>query len=118
MLRQHLKLTARIMRDGEWQTIAIGATGPGDVIHIRMGDLLPADVELLDGNLLLDQSALTGESLPVEVARRSGYTGTSAKHGEATAVVTATGCTLALGALRNWCARPTARAIWKPSSFR
>ncbi len=71
---------------------------PGDVIHIRMGDLLPADVQLLDGRLLLDQSALTGESLPVEaVAGGNGYTGTVVQHGEATAVVTATGARTRFG---------------------
>ncbi|MEI7849202.1 MAG: cation-transporting P-type ATPase, partial [Chloroflexota bacterium] len=66
ILRQRLKLTARVRRDGEWLTLASEQLVPGDVIHIRMGDLLPADVQLLDGRLLLDQSALTGESLPVE----------------------------------------------------
>lgn len=92
MLRQRLKLTARVHRDGTWQTLPSEQLVSGDSIHIRMGDLLPADVELLDGNLLLDQSALTGESLPVEVTSGgSGYTGTLAQHGEATALVTATG---------------------------
>jgi H+-transporting ATPase len=92
MLRQRLKLTARVYRDGTWQTLPSEQLVSGDTIHIRMGDLLPADVELLDGNLLLDQSALTGESLPVEVTSGgSGYTGTVAQHGEATALVTATG---------------------------
>ncbi len=92
MLRQHLQLTARVRRDGEWRTLPSEQLVPGDVIHIRMGDLLPADAALLDGNLLLDQSALTGESLPVEVtAGGTGYTGTTAQHGEATAAVIATG---------------------------
>ena len=92
MLRQRLQLTARARRDAAWQTIPAEQLVPGDVIHIRMGDLLPADVQLLDGDLLLDQSALTGESLPVEVTTSGvGYTGTTAQHGEATAVVTATG---------------------------
>lgn len=92
MLRQRLQLTARVRRDGEWQTLASDQLVPGDVIHIRMGDLLPADVRLLDGRLLLDQSALTGESMPVEaVADGSGYSGTVVQHGEATAVITATG---------------------------
>jgi H+-transporting ATPase len=92
MLRQRLKLIARVRRDGEWQTLPSEQLVPGDAIHIRMGDLLPADVKLLDGNLLLDQSALTGESLPVEVTTGgAGYTGTVAQHGEATALITATG---------------------------
>jgi H+-transporting ATPase len=92
MLRQRLQVTARARRDAEWQTIPAAQLVPGDLIHIRMGDLLPADVRLLDGELLLDQSTLTGESLPVEVTIGGvGYTGTTAQHGEATAVVTATG---------------------------
>jgi len=82
MLRQRLKLTARVRRDGEWQTLPSEQLVPGDTIHIRMGDLLPADMELLNGDLLLDQSALTGESLPVEVTTGgAGYTGTVAQHG-------------------------------------
>jgi len=92
MLRKRLQLSARVRRDGEWRTLPSEQLVPGDVIHIRMGDLLPADVQLLDGNLLLDQSALTGESLPVEVAAGGmGYSGTTVQHGEATAIVTATG---------------------------
>lgn len=92
MLRQHLKLTARVMRDGQWQVMPSEQLVPGDLIHIRMGDLLPADVDLQDGNLMLDQSALTGESLPVETSQGgNGYAGAIVKHGEATAVVTATG---------------------------
>jgi H+-transporting ATPase len=92
MLRQQLKLTARVRRDGAWQLLPAEQLVPGDVIHIRMGDLLPADVNLLEGNLLLDQSALTGESLPVEVsADQTGFAGAVVRHGEATAEVAATG---------------------------
>ncbi|MFC1467050.1 MAG: plasma-membrane proton-efflux P-type ATPase [Candidatus Brachytrichaceae bacterium NZ_4S206] len=98
MLRQRLQLTARVRRDGEWRTLPAEQLVPGDVIHIRMGDLLPADVRLLDGDLLLDQSALTGESLPVEItAGGMGYSGTTVQHGEATAVVTATGARTRFG---------------------
>jgi len=92
MLRQRLQLTARVRRSAAWRVIPAEQLVPGDVIHMRMGDLLPADVQLLEGDLLLDQSALTGESLPVEVtAGGPGYTGTTVQHGEADAVVTATG---------------------------
>ncbi|MGQ9768280.1 MAG: plasma-membrane proton-efflux P-type ATPase [Anaerolineae bacterium] len=98
MLRQRLQLTARVRRDAEWRTIPAEQLVPGDVIHIRMGDLLPADVRLLDGDLLLDQSALTGESLPVEVAAGGvSYTGTTVQHGEATGIVTATGVNTRFG---------------------
>lgn len=92
LLRHRLKITVRVLRDGEWQLLSSEMLVPGDVIHIRMGDLLPADVRLLDGHLLLDQSTLTGESLPVDVTvGGNGFAGTITQHGEATAVVTATG---------------------------
>lgn len=98
MLRQRMQLTARVRRDGQWQTLPAEQLVPSDVIHIRMGDLLPADVQLLDGRLQLDQSALTGESLPVEAAGGgNGYSGTIVQHGEATAVVTATGARTRFG---------------------
>lgn len=92
ILRQRLRLTARVHRDDAWQTRPADQLVPGDVIHIRMGDLLPADVQLLDGDLQLDQSALTGESLPVSITTGgAAYAGTVVVHGEATAAVTATG---------------------------
>jgi H+-transporting ATPase len=92
LLSQRLKLTARVRRDGNWKTLPSEQLVPDDVIHIRMGDLLPADVTLLEGDLLLDQSALTGESLPVDVeAGQDGFAGTVVRHGEATVKVTATG---------------------------
>ncbi len=92
VLRQRLKVNARVLRDGIWQILPAEALVPGDVVHIRMGDLMPADVRLADGQLLLDQSALTGESLPVEAgAGETGYAGTTVRHGEATGEVVATG---------------------------
>lgn len=98
MLRQRLRLNARVLRDGEWRTLPAEQLVPGDVIHIRMGDLIPADVRLLDGSLLLDQSALTGESFPVEAtAGQTAYGGTIVQHGEATAVIIATGARTRFG---------------------
>lgn len=92
LLRQNLNLKARVLRDGTWQMLPAEQVVPGDVIHIRMGDILPADVRVLEGHLHVDQSALTGESLPVEVAEgQPGYAGTLVQHGEATAEVIATG---------------------------
>jgi len=89
MLSHRLKLTARAERDGTWQTLPSNQLVPGDVVHIRMGDLVPADVTLLEGGLLLDQSSLTGESLPVEISvRQDGFAGAVVRHGEATARVT------------------------------
>lgn len=98
MLRNRLQLNARVLRDGVWQSLPVSQLVPGDTIHIRMGDVIPADVRLLDGSLLVDQSSLTGESLPVEVnAGQEGFAGALARHGEATAEVTATGVSTRFG---------------------
>ncbi len=92
LLRQRLSVTARVLRDGRWQPIAAQELVPGDVAHIRLGDLAPADIHLSEGALLLDQSALTGESLPVEAgAGATVYAGSTVRCGEATGEVTATG---------------------------
>lgn len=92
-LKQQLALKARVRRDGRWQEIEASQLVPGDVVRVRLGDIIPADVKLADGDYLsVDQSALTGESLPVD--RKVGddiYSGSIAKQGEMTAVVTATG---------------------------
>jgi H+-transporting ATPase len=98
-LKQRLALMARVLRDGRWQEIPARLLVPGDAVLIRLGNIVPADVLLLDGGYLsVDQSALTGESLPVD--RKAGdtaYSGSVAKLGEMKAVVTATGMTTYLG---------------------
>ena len=92
LLRQRLSVQARVLRDGRWQLIPARDLVPGDVIHLRMGDLVPADVRLSEGEILLDQSALTGESAPVEGGPGTpAYAGAVVKRGEATGEVTATG---------------------------
>ncbi|WP_308390014.1 plasma-membrane proton-efflux P-type ATPase [Acidithiobacillus sp. AMEEHan] len=92
-LKNQLALKARALRDGQWQEIEASTLVPGDVIRVRLGDVLPADVKLFSGDYLaVDQSALTGESLPVN--KKPGavaYSGTIAKQGEMLAVVYATG---------------------------
>jgi len=92
LLKGRLAIQARVFRDQAWQRVAAQELVPGDVVHLRMGDLAPADVKLLDGQVLLDQSALTGESLPVEAgAGSTANAGVIVKRGEATGEVTATG---------------------------
>jgi H+-transporting ATPase len=92
LLRARLAVQARVRRDGGWQLLPARQIVPGDVIHLRMGDLSPADVRLGDGQVQIDQSALTGESLPVEAAAGAVvYAGAVVKRGEATGEVTATG---------------------------
>ncbi len=70
-LRKRLALKARALRDGKRQEIAAAQLVPGDVIRLRPGDIVPADVKLFDGDFLsVDQPALTGEYLPV--SKRAG----------------------------------------------
>ena len=91
LLRSQLSVSARARRDGAWQTIPAAQLVPDDVVYLRAGDVVPADVALADGVVSLDQSQLTGESLPVEArAGDSAYAGSQVARGEATGVVTAT----------------------------
>ncbi|MGH9680873.1 MAG: HAD-IC family P-type ATPase, partial [Candidatus Acidiferrales bacterium] len=92
LLRTRLSVQARVLRDSRWQLIAADTIVPGDVIHLRVGDLAPADVRLFDGVLQADESDLTGESLPIEKAAGAAvYAGSRIKRGEASGEVTATG---------------------------
>ncbi|HVP97455.1 plasma-membrane proton-efflux P-type ATPase [Methanoregula sp.] len=93
LLKKQLAPNARVLRDGTWQEIPARELVPGDLVHVRLGDIVPADAVLGKGNfLLLDESALTGESLPVE--KKTGdtvYSGSIARQGEMDAGVTTTG---------------------------
>jgi H+-transporting ATPase len=92
LLRNRLPVRARALRDGRWQLVPAEQLVRGDVIHLRLGDLAPADVRLFDGAVQADESELTGESLPVEkTAGATVYAGSHLKHGEADGEVTATG---------------------------
>ena len=92
LLRQQLRVEARVRRDGEWRSIGAEELVPDDVIHLRQGGIVPADVRLADGSLLLDQSALTGESAAVQIPPgKIAYAGAMVRGGETTGVVTATG---------------------------
>jgi len=92
-LKSQLAIKARVKRDGNWLNPAARELVPGDVIRLRLGDIVPADVRLLQGDPVeVDQSALTGESLPVE--RKSGealFSGSIIRQGEVGAMVYATG---------------------------
>jgi len=92
-LKKTLALKARVLRGGIWRTIDARDLVPGDVVLVRLGNIVPADVELVEGAYLsVDQSALTGESLPVDKAVGDmAYASSIAKMGEMKAVVTATG---------------------------
>ena len=92
-LNRELALRCRALRDGSWRELDPAQLVPGDLVRVRLGDVVPADLKLIDGDYLsVDQSALTGESLPVE--RRAGdlvYSGSIARQGETVGVVHATG---------------------------
>ena len=84
---------ARALRDGQFSPIDATEVVPGDVVRIKLGEVVPADVRFIDGDYIsIDQAALTGESLPVsKKIGDSGYSGSIAKKGEMTAVVIGTG---------------------------
>ncbi|CAI0526990.1 unnamed protein product [Linum tenue] len=92
-LMARLAPKAKILRDGKWNEEDAAELVPGDIISIKLGDIIPADARLLEGDpLKIDQSALTGESLPV--TRGPGgviYSGSTCKQGELEAIVIATG---------------------------
>ena len=91
-LKHRLALNASVRRDGAWKTIPAAEVVCGDLIKLSLGGVVAADVHLLDGSVQLDQSMLTGESLPVEAgAGFDTYAGALVRRGEATAQVTATG---------------------------
>jgi H+-transporting ATPase len=92
LLRQRLAILVRVLRDGRWQLLVAQDLVPGDVIRVRVGDFIPADMLLQDGQILADQSSLTGESTPKEIgATETAYAGSVVRRGEATGEVTATG---------------------------
>jgi H+-transporting ATPase len=93
LLKQKLALSARVLRDNKWIELPARRLVPGDVVRVRLGDIVPADIKLLEGDyLLVDQSALTGESLPVEKhVSDVGYSGSIVKQGEMNALVVTTG---------------------------
>ncbi len=91
-LRKRLRVSARVLRDANWQVLPARELVPGDIVRVRPGDVIPADLKLLTGELRLDQSALTGESQ--DVAKAPGEvlaSGSIVRHGEGNGVVLLTG---------------------------
>ena len=92
-LKARLAVTARVKRSGKWVAPPAKDLVPGDVVRLRLGDIVPADARLLAGDeISVDQSALTGESLPT--SRKSGdaiFSGSIMRRGEIDALVFATG---------------------------
>jgi len=105
-LKSRLAITASIRRDGIWKLVPAAELVPGDVVKLTLGALLPADAKIQSGEVLLDQSLLTGESAPVEAGDgAAAYAGALIRRGEAV------GCPRrargrSLAARRSWCALP------------
>ena len=91
-LKSRLALLASVRRDGKWNTIPAAELVPGDAVKLSLGSVVAADVRLLAGSVLLDQSMITGESMPLEAGPGlETYAGALVRRGEAVAAVTATG---------------------------
>ncbi len=91
-LRRRLQVTARVLRESRWQVIPARQLVPGDIIRVRAGDIIPADVKVLTGALSVDQSALTGESRDVDKTPGDALSsGSVVRRGEANGVVILTG---------------------------
>lgn len=93
LLKKRLAPTARVQRDGQWKGLPSGELVPGDVVRIRLDEIVPADLKLVEGDYLqVDESALTGESLPVDKnVSEVAFSGSIVRQGEMTALVFATG---------------------------
>jgi H+-transporting ATPase len=97
-LKSRLALSASVRRDGAWQTVPAADLVPGDVVKLSLGGVVAADMHLTEGSVLLDQSMLTGESVPSEAGPGvAAYAGTLVRRGEAVAEVTATGARTKFG---------------------
>ena len=91
-LKSRLALTASVLRDGVWAIIPARSLVKGDIIKLSAGAVVPADARIIDGETLLDQSMLTGESVPIEAGPGAqSYAGALVRRGESVAEVTATG---------------------------
>jgi H+-transporting ATPase len=97
-LKARLALTASVRRDGAWRSVPAADLVPGDIVKLSLGHVVAADMRLIEGDVLLDQSMLTGESLPIEGGPgQETYAGALVRRGEAVAEVTATGTSTKFG---------------------
>src|ERR1700728_2228220 len=97
-LKSRLALNASVRRDEAWKTVPAAELVPGDLVKLSLGGVVAADVKLTGGEVLLDQSMLTGESVPIEAGPGvQTYAGALVRRGEAVAIVTATGANTKFG---------------------
>lgn len=97
-LQKRLQINSRVLRNGKWQLVPARELVPGDVIRMRAGDFVPADAKIIQGDVEVDKSALTGESLPV--AEGTGnllYSGSIIRKGESRCIVVSTGLKTSFG---------------------
>ncbi|WP_316190406.1 plasma-membrane proton-efflux P-type ATPase [Bradyrhizobium sp. SZCCHNS2096] len=106
-LKKGLAPKATALRDGKWQTVQAATLVPGDVVNVRLGIIVPADLRLIGGDYAsIDQAALTGESLPVtKKVGDEAYSGSVVKQGEMQGVVIATGANTFFGRTAQLVAR-------------
>ncbi len=98
ILTKKLVTNARVFRDAAWHTIPTRELLPSDIVHVRVGDIVPADILVEKGNVSVDMSSLTGESLPKDIAAGDTiYSGCVVRRGEITGKVTAIGSSTAYG---------------------
>jgi H+-transporting ATPase len=91
-LKSRLALSATVRRSGVWKSLPAADLVPGDMVKLSLGAVVAADVRLTEGSVLLDQSMLTGESIPIEAGPNfQTFAGALVRRGEAVAEVTATG---------------------------
>ena len=109
-LKSRLAITASVRRDGIWKLVPAAELVPGDVVKLSLGGLVPADAKIRSGEVLLDQSLLTGESAAVEAGDGfPAYAGALIRRGEAVAEVSATGARTKFGRTAELVARRTRR---------
>ncbi|WP_042667843.1 plasma-membrane proton-efflux P-type ATPase [Desulfurococcus amylolyticus] len=98
LLKSKLRVVVRALRDGEWTDVPAEYIVPDDIVKLKLGDVVPADGELVTGHLIVDESALTGESFPVD--KNPGdkvYAGSTVLRGEGVVRVSATGASTRYG---------------------
>lgn len=88
LLKKQLQIQCPVLRNGKWIEVDSKTLVPGDIIKIKLGDLIPADVYLIEGDMSLDISSLTGESLPKQITKGEvAYSGSVVKQGNGTAII-------------------------------
>ncbi len=98
LLKQRLAIKAKILRNGIWTTEEASGIVPGDILMVKLGDIIPADAKIVSGEISIDESALTGESLPVEKQNSDVvYSGSVVRRGEAKCAVLNTGANTYFG---------------------